>query len=144
MPMTKAQIEDILLKKGIKPVHVNGISMQHTIMKGESYYVIEKEVYRIGDIVLFVQDDCRIVHRIVRKHKGYYQTKGDNYYISDRMIDKSQIIGMIVCKNNHKKLIAYVSILDELLCSISTKLIPVVKRIKVRLLMWLKQKNITR
>ena len=114
--------------------------MQPTIMRGESYYVVEKDMYRMGDIVLFTQEGRRIVHRIVRKNGDYYQTKGDNYYMSDRIIRQSQIIGMLICPNRHKKLMAYISILDEFLCSISIKLVPVVKKLKVKALLWAKSK----
>jgi len=140
--MKRTQIEDVLLKKGIKPVCVNGISMQPTIMKGESYYIVVKEEYNVGDIVLFSQGDDRIVHRIIRKRVNCYQTKGDNYYMSDPRITESQIIGMLICENKHKKLMAYVSILDELICSISIKLVPHIKKLKMRIFLWAKQTNL--
>lgn len=71
-----------------------GDSMSPLINKGDVIYVSKGEV-GVGDIVLFVQSNKAIVHRIIWKRGSRVWTKGDSVFILDNEIREVDILGKV-------------------------------------------------
>jgi Peptidase S24-like len=79
-----------------------GRSMLPTIADGEILYVepTTAAAVRIADIVLFRDARGFRAHRVVRKRKDIFVTRGDAGQESDRAIRDRQIVGKIVAKES--------------------------------------------
>ena len=66
----------------------------------------KKDKYEEGDIISFIKNDEVITHRIIKKNKKFYKTKGDNNKLSDKFnVIESKIIGKFIGKFKVNKLI---------------------------------------
>jgi signal peptidase I len=65
-----------------------------------------KDKYEVGDIISFIKNDEVITHRIIKKNKDLYKTKGDNNKLSDKFnVIESEIIGKLIGKIRVNKII---------------------------------------
>ena len=114
--MNKQEVTYKLIEKGVLPVTVNGISMQPTLMKGESIFCKKKEKYKVGDIILFrLPNDELMVHRIIKYNRKGILTKGDNCFAPDDYITENMILGEIRVQEKDKEGIAHVLLFEALI-----------------------------
>jgi len=71
-------------------------SMEDNIHIGDYVLIIQKEEYKVGDIVTFEKEDGFITHRIIRIKGDNITTKGDANNIEDDTINKSSIEGKVI------------------------------------------------
>ncbi len=78
-------------------IKVSGCSMTPNIKDGTKIIVSEKEVYELGDILVFsdVVGKKINVHRLVMKYNGFYYCKGDNSFAIEK-ITFDNIIGAVI------------------------------------------------
>jgi len=77
-----------------------GRSMLPTIQDGEIVHVkpVNREMLRIGDIVLLRTGAEFKAHRIIRKHAQSFITRGDSGADTDEEIRGDQILGRVIAK----------------------------------------------
>lgn len=82
---------------------VEGNSMMPLLHPGDKIFVRQKEVYEIGDILVFAyKNDEILVHRLLKTENGRYFLKGDNSFrIEDILFE--QIIGTVYIENDPNK-----------------------------------------
>lgn len=80
-----------------------GNSMLPNLIDGQ-YYDLDtskKDPICIGDIIVFLKDDCYICHRVIDIYSAkngicFYKTKGDNCIMADSWaVTKDDILGKI-------------------------------------------------
>ena len=78
-------------------IKVSGCSMIPTIKDGTKIIVSEKEIYELGDILVFsdVVGKKLTVHRLVMKYNDFYYCKGDNSFAIEK-ITFDNIIGAVI------------------------------------------------
>ncbi len=76
----------------------HGRSMFPVIQDGEILHVRCATRLKIGDIVLFRQNEKFKAHRIISKQKDHFITRGDAGINADAAIQKGQIVGKITAK----------------------------------------------
>ena len=102
-----------IYNQNIKILVVRSGSMEETINIGDILIIKKEKDYEIGNIVTYkTEDRYLITHRIIKKEKGGYITKGDNNNTSDKeIINFNQIQGKVFLNiGNIKKIILYVII----------------------------------
>jgi hypothetical protein len=78
---------------------VEGTCMQPLILEGDTVHVVHgKALPRLGDIVLFREDDMVKVQRVVRRERdsGRVLLKGDNESETGACVSPSQVLGVAV------------------------------------------------
>ena len=96
-----SELSHELLASGIDfRFHANGRSMMPTIQDGEILQVrsTTRERPIVGDIILFRKDGRLRAHRIVRRSKGFFLTRGDSGVDPDGIVSREQIIGKVLAK----------------------------------------------
>lgn len=80
-------------------------SMSPYIETGEMIITLKKSYYKVNDVITFLENESYFVtHRIIRKEKDGFVTKGDFNNIEDKNIVKnSQIKGKVIF---HSKILA--------------------------------------
>lgn len=79
-------------------ITVNGNSMYPSLKEGDKVQIdFEREIHKMGDIILFESKGGYILHRIVKCFDdNTYITKGDNNYLVDEVIVSiNMIVGSI-------------------------------------------------
>jgi len=71
-------------------------SMEYGIHVGDYILIVEKNDYKVGDVVTYTKGDYYVTHRIVKKEGNSVITKGDANNIVDEEIKASSIIGKVV------------------------------------------------
>ena len=74
--------------------------MDPWLLYGDKVCVAPKDNYSVGDMVVCYSNGRLLAHRIVHIRNEQIITKGDNTYIMDEIITNSDIVGVIVAKNN--------------------------------------------
>lgn len=84
-------------EEGEIQIQVSGCSMTPTIKDGTKIIVSEKEMYELGDILVFsdVVGKKLTVHRLVMKCNDFYYCKGDNSFAIEK-ITFDNIIGVVI------------------------------------------------
>lgn len=80
---------------GYKPLVIVSGSMEKVLKVGGILYYkdIDKNMFEIGDVLVYQSKDHIVSHRVVEKTKQGYITKGDVNKESDGIIDESKILG---------------------------------------------------
>lgn len=91
--LLRAKIQE----EGEVQIKVSGCSMTPTIKDGTKIVVSKKEIYKLGDILVFadVVGKKLNVHRLVMKYNEFYYCKGDNSFALER-ITFDNIIGAVI------------------------------------------------
>lgn len=74
-------------------------SMEPDIYPGDILIVqkVDQESIEVGDIIQFLTEESRIVHRVIDIVDGKFRTKGDNNNVEDSaLVESSQIKGKII------------------------------------------------
>ncbi len=99
----KEALECLKLRAKIKKpfsLTVAGTSMFPLIREGESISICRKDAYDIGDILVFIYPQDRlIVHRLLKIQGDRYFCKGDNCYELEE-IGFDQIIGAVLLEDD--------------------------------------------
>ncbi len=111
----KKTIDTYLIVNGIKPVTVGGNSMMPTIHIKDKIWVIPKNSYKIGDIIVFWNNDQLTIHRIVFAFNNRFVAKGDNVSTIDGCFSYDSILGCANIDNRHQKMKAFISIADSII-----------------------------
>ena len=82
---------------GITKDEFQGFPAKNGLSRGDMLFVINQQP-KIGDVVIYDRPNqgFTIVHRLVSSVNGEYVTKGDNNFVADQPIEKSQIRGKVV------------------------------------------------
>lgn len=102
-----------LYNKNIKILLVKTGSMEREIEIGDILIIKSEDNYEIGNIITYqTKEKYLITHRIIRREKGGYITKGDNNNIEDNeVIYLDQIMGKVFLNiGNIKKVSLYLII----------------------------------
>lgn len=75
-----------------------GKSMAPLINPGDLIFInkIEKNFIELGDIVLFVEKNKCLSHRVIGFFDNRLIIKGDNINETDRMLDRREVLGKVV------------------------------------------------
>src|SRR5215475_6649113 len=95
------QVADSLLASGLEfRFQAQGRSMLPFIKDGEILRVkaIDPADVKLGDIVLFRDRSGFKAHRVIRRNKGKFATRGDAGLETDEAIRGEQIVGKITAK----------------------------------------------
>ncbi|HEY9060610.1 MAG TPA: S24/S26 family peptidase [Pseudobacteroides sp.] len=106
MPVNNNKIDMIAILKARKNLNRGtwittcGISMNPLIPQGSKVYINPvASGIRVGDVVVFGLEGNLLIHRVVRLYTEnssvYYQTKGDNVFYLDPVINESNIMGCV-------------------------------------------------
>lgn len=99
----KEALECLKLRAKIKKpfsLTVAGTSMLPLIREGEDIPICRKDTYDIGDILVFIyQQDRLIVHRLLDIRGDRYFCKGDNSFELEE-IGSDQIIGAVLIEDD--------------------------------------------
>ncbi len=111
--MSYNQIEEIIERDGQVLETTYGVSMQPMLRQGENPIVISKitSPLKKRDVILFRCESGKyLLHRIIKKKKNGYLTRGDNNLFNDGIIKEEQIKGILTgyyegekyidCQNN--------------------------------------------
>ena len=72
-------------------------SMEDTILPGELIIISEKEIYKEGDIVTYIdEDEFLITHRIIEIDDSYFISKGDSNNLKDEPCNINRIQGKVI------------------------------------------------
>lgn len=91
------QCQDVTLKD-MKPIEVQGMSMQPAIYDGDTVLVVEynKDLPIVqGDIIRMQFDDWFMIHQVIAVYDIGVITKGLNNDVNDDMISYDQITGVV-------------------------------------------------
>ena len=80
----------------IRIYNVETGSMEDKIHPGDYILLLQKDSYKIGDVVTYTVDDYFITHRIIKIEDGKITTKGDANNLEDKDINESQIVGKVI------------------------------------------------
>lgn len=83
---------------GIGIANVLSGSMEPAFSKGTLLIIKETDQVKIGDVVVYQQENSLIVHRVVDIQENQITTKGDANNTPDPMFDRSQIKGVVIGK----------------------------------------------
>lgn len=90
-------VEEQIKKDGFALVHTVGDSMEpllHQHKEESLIRQIERELL-VGDVILYKRENGQyLLHRIVKKKKIFFITRGDNRFINEKVV-QSQIIGIL-------------------------------------------------
>ena len=95
------EVVEELLSAGVSfRFQARGRSMLPVIHDGDILHVkaVDPERVRVGEIVLFRNGRVLKAHRVVRKHKDFFVTRGDAGLEADDSIQRGQIVGKIIAK----------------------------------------------
>lgn len=70
-------------------------SMEPTLSVGDLILVKESEAYAEGDIVVYQDVNCLVVHRVMEVNKDTITTKGDANNVADKAIGKDYVKGCV-------------------------------------------------
>lgn len=94
---------DGLLTKlcGFGVLTITSGSMQNEFQIGDIIIIKECEDYKVGDIITYnVNDDYLVTHRIIKREKNNFITKGDNNNTEDNIeITRENIEGKVIYKS---------------------------------------------
>lgn len=76
-------------------VTVSGDSMFPVLVATDILFVMKNEKYIIGDILVYIYNNEKLVHRLLAMDDKYFYCKGDNSFRLET-ITKEQIIGKAV------------------------------------------------
>lgn len=76
-------------------------SMEPTIATGDLVFVVKKNNYKVGDVILFRSGKSCVLHRIVEINGQEVITKGDANNANDAPISTSDIKGVYIGKINN-------------------------------------------
>ena len=80
-------------------------SMEPTIKSGELIIISEKDNYKIGDIVTFIdEDEFLITHRIIELEDIKFISKGDGNNVKDKPLNLNCIQGKVIF---HSKIVGF-------------------------------------
>lgn len=80
-------------------------SMEPTICSEELIIIKEKDNYKTGDIVTYIDEDgFMITHRIVEIYSNSFVTKGDANNIKDELCENTRIQGKVIF---HSKILGF-------------------------------------
>jgi signal peptidase I len=88
--------DDIINQGGCLRFEARGYSMSPFIKGGSILTVDPKKKIFIGDVILCKYGDGLIAHRVVRKIKNGFITKGDNVGCPDKPVGMSELLGKVV------------------------------------------------
>lgn len=71
-------------------------SMEPTLSVGDLIFVTEREIYEVGDVVVFQDGQDLVVHRIIAVQDTVVQTQGDANNAADSPIDISLVKGKVL------------------------------------------------
>lgn len=75
-------------------------SMEPEIKSGDFIMISDKERYKVGDIVTYVdEEDMLVTHRIIEMDQNTFIAKGDNNNISDERVSTNRILGKVIYKS---------------------------------------------
>ena len=125
LKLTKT-LTQIRLRETNGVLDINGVSMEPLIYEGDLLCIETRPEYFIGDIVVVVDMQCRIlVHRIVRFTDDMIITKGDNTVAIEESL-KTNCLGIV--KGIHPKsntditIYPYRKRLDKLIIKLSLRM----------------------
>ena len=81
---------------GIGAAVVQSGSMEPTFSKGDLLFVIDKQNYDVGDIVVYQSKNILVVHRIISTNGTKITTKGDANNTADDPFNAEDIKGTVV------------------------------------------------
>ncbi len=71
-------------------------SMEEGIHAGDYILIYKKKDYKLGEIVTYRKDGYHVTHRIIKKNKKKFVTKGDANNIEDEEIELKSIVGKVI------------------------------------------------
>ncbi|MBS2100245.1 S24/S26 family peptidase [Carboxylicivirga linearis] len=74
----------------------HGISMFPFLLPGDRLKISPKQDFTTGDIVIFKGTETLVAHRIVKMESENIICKGDSLYLSDPVLLKQNILGVVV------------------------------------------------
>lgn len=89
--------------------------MMPTIHIKDKIWVIPKNSYKIGDIIVFWNNDQLTIYRIVFAFNNRFVAKGDNVSTIDGYFSYDSILGCANIDNRHQKMKAFISIADSII-----------------------------
>lgn len=77
---------------------VVGESMEPALYERDIVFVVEKDSYEVGDVIVFHSNiaEFDVVHRIVTSYEDGFLTRGDNnFFVDAELVHESQIKGAV-------------------------------------------------
>ncbi len=93
-------IQNRIETEGVAQIKVIGDSMLPTLLPKDIITIKPSSGYSCGDILVFFLDGRIIVHRLIKRYKDFYITKGDKNVYYDEKVPKNQVLGRIICWNS--------------------------------------------
>jgi len=98
---------------------VKRTSMYPTIIPDDKVLIVKSNDFNRGDFIVYKEKKNLIVHRLLKKRKDYFITKGDNNICSEKIF-VNKVIGKVVFINKTKysnnllqKIIAFFSLFQS-------------------------------
>lgn len=93
-------LRDTIVRDGEIRWHVEGASMLPTLPPGTEIVVVPlARPPRLGEILLFMEGEHLVVHRLVRRLGDLLVTQGDGRLTPDRPLRREQLVGRVVAAN---------------------------------------------
>lgn len=98
-------LREALAREGRFRWQVEGHSMMPTLPQGCEIEIVPLTGRpRLGDVVVFVEGDSLVVHRLVHRARGFWITQGDARATPDRHLDTASLLGRVVTAYHDGKL----------------------------------------
>ncbi len=108
----------------------SGFSMWPFIRQGEKLVIKKVPVddLRAGDIISYRANHQLVCHRLVKKNRDFFYTRGDNSISSPEMITKEMFIGKVVGIIKNNRMISLTSWRNRLINSFIVIIAPLIIR----------------
>ena len=79
-------------------ISVTGVSMNPTLLEGDTITIRKSNIYDIGDILVYFYKDELLVHRLLKIQRERFFCKGDNSFRLEDM-PYENIVGKVILRN---------------------------------------------